>query len=343
MPSHDDRIAVPRTGQLGITALIPCLNEAAGIAPAYAAVAEQLARHDAELLFVDDGSDDGTLELIKAFAARDPRVSYISFTRNFGLEAAIAAGFRYASKRWIVQLDADLQFPPSELPALLARALEGDCDVVFGIRRERRDSLLRRAASRAQHWIARRLLGIEIPDGASSFRVVRTSVARKIAGLRLGTPYFIAAVPAVGARYATVEVGHAPRQDGASRFRLGRLVSHALDLFFGFSLRPFVLLAASAAVAALLTVAVAATGAAVAPVAVLAVQTLGLTALAVLGRYVMGLVRQASPIRYLVRESNIAIAPEDLLHEHEHEHEDAQKHEPESERERSWLLEGAAR
>jgi GT2 family glycosyltransferase len=66
-----------------------------GNRPRVRRVAEQLARHDAELLFVDDGSDDGTLELIKAFAARDPRVSYISFTRNFGLEAAIAAGFRY--------------------------------------------------------------------------------------------------------------------------------------------------------------------------------------------------------------------------------------------------------
>jgi glycosyltransferase involved in cell wall biosynthesis len=301
-------------GRLGITAVIPCLDEAAGVARAYAEVAAQLERYDAELLFVDDGSRDATLERIKEIAARDSRVSYISFTRNFGLEAAIGAGFRYASKPWSVQLDADLQFPPSQIHALVARAKRGDCDVVFGIRRERQDSLLRRAASRAQHVIARRVLGIEIPDGASSFRVVRTSVARRIAALRLGTPYFIAAVPAVGARYASVEIAHAARHDGSSRFGLRRLVSHALDLFFGFSLRPFALLPWAAAIAALLTTLAAVAGWA-GPVAILTAQALGLAGLAVLGRYVMGLVRQAAPIRYLVREANIAIAPEDLLYE----------------------------
>ena len=228
-------------------------------------------------------------------------------TRNFGLEAAIGAGFRYASKPWSVQLDADLQFPPSQIHALVARAMRGDCDVVFGIRRQRRDSLPRRAASRVQHLIARRVLGIEIPDGASSFRVVRTSVARKIAALRLGTPYFIAAVPAVGARYASVGIAHAARRDGSSRFPLRRLVSHALDLFFGFSLRPFALLPWAAAGAALLTVLAASFGW-TSPVALLAVQALGLAGLAVLGRYVMGLVRHASPLRYLVREANVAIA-----------------------------------
>jgi len=308
--------ALQGNGRLGITAVIPCLNEAAGIARAYAEVAAQLERYDAELLFVDDGSTDATLELVKQLAARDPRVSYISLTRNFGLEAAIAAGFRYASKPWCVQLDADLQFPPSQVHALVARAAQGDCDVVFGIRRERRDSLLRRATSRTQHWVARRVLGIEIPDGASSFRVVRTSVARRIAALRLGTPYFIAAVPAVGARYACVEIEHAARLDGSSRFGMRRLVSHALDLFFGFSLRPFALLPAVAGIAALLTLLAAAAGWS-GPVATLAAQALGLAGLAVLGRYVMGLVRQAAPIRYLVREANVAIEPEDLLYDDE--------------------------
>jgi polyisoprenyl-phosphate glycosyltransferase len=306
-------------GRLRITAVIPCLNEATGLAETYAEMAAQLDRYDTELLFIDDGSDDGTLDLIKAFAARDPRVSYISFTRNYGQEAAVSAGFRYASKPWIVQLDADLQFPPSEVHKLLARASRGDCDVVFGIRGQRCDKPLRRIASRLQQWIARRLLGIDVPYGASSFRVIRTSVARKIAALRLGTPYFIATVPAVGARYASVDVAHAPRRDGSSRFGLGRLVSHALDLFFGFSMRPFVLLSASAAIAAVLSVLVVLTGLASPQVAMLAVQTLGLAGLAVLGRYLMGLVRQVGPIRYLVRESNLAIAPEDLLYEHEAE------------------------
>jgi hypothetical protein len=153
--------------RLGITAVIPCLNEAAGLAHTYAEVSAQLDRYDAELLFIDDGSGDRTLELIKSFAAGDPRVSYISFTRNFGQEAAISAGFRYAAKPWIVQLDADLQFPPAEIHSLVARAIASQSDVVFGIRRQRQDGTARTVASRLQHWIARRVLNIAIPDGRS--------------------------------------------------------------------------------------------------------------------------------------------------------------------------------
>ncbi|MFN2468239.1 MAG: glycosyltransferase family 2 protein [Gaiellaceae bacterium] len=322
-PSFPTLAGASPSQTLGVTAVIPCYDEADGLARAYAELASELSSYDAELLFVDDGSRDRTLELIKGFAARDPRVRYISFTRNFGLEAAFGAGFRYASKPWIVQLDADLQSPPSEVHRLLARALEGDVDVVFGIRRDRRDSWFRCAASWLQHWLARRVLGLQIPPGASTFRVVRTSVAKKISGLRLGTPYFLAAVPMTGARHATVDTEHVPRRHGRSRFRLVKLASHAVDLFFGFSLRPFALLPAFAALAGLPAVVVplvtsgGAATARAALAAVLAVQVLSLTALALLGRYVMGLVRQAHPLRYLVRESNLEIMPEDLLHEYE--------------------------
>jgi polyisoprenyl-phosphate glycosyltransferase len=305
-----------RAPRLGLTAVIPCFNEGDGIARAYDELAAELAGYDAEILFVDDGSDDGTLERIKSLAATDARVRYISFTRNFGLEAAFGAGFRYAGKPWILQIDADLQSPPRELHRLLARAVEGGYDVVFGIRRDRKDPWARRVASRVQHWIARRLLGIEVPAGASTFRVIRASVAKKISGLRLGTPYFLGSVPMVGARYTTLETEHAPRRNGRTRFRLGRLITHALDLFFGFSLRPFVLLSAFAALAGLITVVVAAAGGTATP-ALLATQTLSLAGLALLGRYVMRLVRQAHPVRYLVRESNLDIAPQDLLYERE--------------------------
>jgi glycosyltransferase involved in cell wall biosynthesis len=297
--------------------VIPCFNEGDGIARAYDELAAELAGYDAEILFVDDGSDDDTLGLIKSLAATDARVRYISFTRNFGLEAAFGAGFRYAGKPWILQIDADLQSPPHELHRLLARAVDGGYDVVFGIRRDRKDPWARRMASRVQHWVARRLLGIEIPAGASTFRVIRASVAKKISDLRLGTPYFLGSVPMVGARYTKLETEHAPRRNGRTRFRLGRLITHALDLFFGFSLRPFVLLSASAALAGLMTVIVAAAGGGAATPALLATQTLSLAGLALLGRYVMQLVRHAHPVRYLVRESNLDIAPEDLLYERE--------------------------
>lgn len=306
-----------RTGT-GLTAVIPCFNEAEGIDRTYDEVVSELSHYDLELLFVDDGSTDSTLSRIKSLAARDRRVRYISLSRNFGQEAAFGAGFDYASKPWIVQLDADLQSPPSEVCRLFDRAVDGDYDVVFGIRQDRQDPWARRTASRLQHWIARRLLGIDIATGASTFRVIRTSVARKITGLRLGTPYFIASVAMVGARATTVPTAHR-RRDGRSRFAIRRLVTHALDLFFGFSLRPLALLHLFAALGGLallvvpLLVATGMTTVATSTAALLILQALGLSALSVLGRYVMGIVRQAQPFRYLVREANVPVRIPDLL------------------------------
>jgi glycosyltransferase involved in cell wall biosynthesis len=301
---------------IGLAVVVPCFNEAEGLERAYLEVAREVARYDAELLFVDDGSTDDTLALIKRFADSDPRVKYLSFSRNFGLEAAFSAGFRYASKPWIVQLDADLQSPPSEIHRLVDTAVVGDYDVVFGVRRHRQDHWLRRAGSSLQHWIARRVLGIDLPQGASTFRVVRASVARKIVAMRLGTPYFLATVAQVGGRYTTVETEHQARQAGRSKFAVTDLFSNTLDLFFGFSLRPlvFVYLSVVAAFAGTTVAALAAPGRTT--TAILAgLDLLVLLGLAVVGRYVVGVLREVRPRRYLAREASIELAPEDLLYE----------------------------
>jgi glycosyltransferase involved in cell wall biosynthesis len=97
------------TASIGITALIPCYNEIECIDLVYRQVRDELDGYlDIEILFVDDGSSDGTLDRIKSFAERDKSVRYISFARNFGQEAAFSAGFAYAAEPWTVQLDADL-------------------------------------------------------------------------------------------------------------------------------------------------------------------------------------------------------------------------------------------
>src|SRR5215475_3331095 len=123
-----------RVGPFSLTVVIPCLNEAENIAAVYDEVTAELGGFDPlEILFIDDGSTDTTLEQIRALAARDARVVYASFTRNFGLEAAFSAGYRYARQEWILHLDADLQFPPAEAHRL-ALAAEAGFDAVFGTR-----------------------------------------------------------------------------------------------------------------------------------------------------------------------------------------------------------------
>src|SRR5215468_9699397 len=99
---------------VGVTVVVPCLNEAANIRAVYRAVTAELSGYDVELLFVDDGSTDGTLPELRVLAERDDRVRYLSFSRRFGYDAAFSAGFLYARRPWAVQLDADLQFPPAQ-------------------------------------------------------------------------------------------------------------------------------------------------------------------------------------------------------------------------------------
>jgi hypothetical protein len=286
----------------GITAVVPCYNEIEAIDRAYREIRAALRDYDAELLFVDDGSTDGTLERIRQLAERDPAVRYLALARNFGQEAAFSAGFKYASKPWTVQLDADLQWPPAEIPALLVKALEG-YDAVFAVRERRQDPWLRR--------------------GASAFRVVRTAVARKLVALDLPLPYFIATLPRMTASWATVPTAHHPRVHGRSKWRLGRLVGHSLDLFLGFSTRPLALPPAAAllgigmAVVALpMAMGGLADNAALGALS-LVVGVLILTGLAVVAGYLLRLsAGQRRPARFYIREANLAIEPEDDLYEH---------------------------
>lgn len=220
----------------GLSVVIPCFNEADGLDALLDELLAELADVDLEVICVDDGSVDGTLDVLRRRTAADPRIQYLSFTRNFGVEAAFSAGYLYARMPWLVHLDADGQFPPREIRRLVA-ASEG-MDAVFGVRAERHDPLVRRVGSGVNQLVARRMLGIELPPRATCFRLVRTEVARAVVELRLGSPYFLATLPKLTDRHTTVPVDHRPRTDGPARVRFFHLAAHALDLWFGFSRRP---------------------------------------------------------------------------------------------------------
>jgi glycosyltransferase involved in cell wall biosynthesis len=306
-----------------LTAIVPCHNEAENVERAYVEIKRELARYgDAELLFVDDGSTDATLERVKRLAALDPNVKYLSFSRNFGQEAAFSAGFKYARSTWTVQFDADLQSPASEVHRLIAKALEG-YDAVFSYRPGRRDPLHRRLGSRLLNWVAVRL-GIELPRGGWGFRVVRTSVARRVVDLRLASPYFLATVPLLTSRWTRVPVAHRERAHGPGKWTFRKLALHAIDLFTGFSFRLLVgvyLLAAAAAVTAAALVGLLAAGRlppAGLDAAILAVQAAMFLGLAVVTRYLVRVLKgQARPPLYCIREGNIPVDPADDLYRDE--------------------------
>ncbi len=190
-----------------------------------------------ELLFVDDGSRDGTPERLRALAARDARICVVRFTRNYGQEAAVEALYLNARGRWLIQMDGDLQHPPEEIPKLVSKKNEG-YDVVYGIRHERQDSPLRIAASRAMQWGMRSMMEIELPDDVSTFRLMSAPIARLVAALPERRKFFSALLVWSGARIGTVNVKHAPRHTGASHYGFSKLLNHTFDLIVGFSSKP---------------------------------------------------------------------------------------------------------
>lgn len=190
-----------------------------------------------EILFVDDGSKDRTPLLLRKLAAEDARVRVIRFTRNYGQEAAVEALYLNARGRWLIQMDGDLQNPPEEIPKLVAKKDEG-CDVVYGVREGRQDSLFRVAASRTMQWGMRSLMEIELPEDVSTFRLMSAHIARLVAALPERRKFFSALIVWSGARIGTVKVGHAARATGTTKYNFTKLLNHTFDLVVGFSSKP---------------------------------------------------------------------------------------------------------
>jgi glycosyltransferase involved in cell wall biosynthesis len=183
-----------------------------------------------EIIVVDDGSKDGTTQLLRKLATERAALKAIFFRRNFGQTAAFDAGFRAASGAMIVTMDGDLQNDPRDIPAMLNRLEEG-YDMVAGWRRNRQDALmLRKVPSRIANWLIRKATGTEIHDLGCSLRAYRREVTEE---LRLyGEMHRFISVLAhnMGASIAEVEVNHRPRRAGVSKYGLRRTVKVVLDL-----------------------------------------------------------------------------------------------------------------
>ena len=309
----------PGPTQSGLSVVIPCFNEVENLEPSYREITNELGHYPLELFYVDDGSTDGSLEVIRSLAAGDPRVRYLSFSRNFGFEAAFSAGYRYAAKPWILHVDADQQFPAAEAEKLIAAAEQGN-DAVFGVRTNRQDPRLRRWGTAAFHFLGRRVLRIEIPPGATAFRLVRAELARKIVDLRLGTPYFLATVPRLTSRYTCVQVAHRARERGESKVGFGFLASHAIELFVGFTRRLTTAASVTALIAGGLGVlaAGAATfgllGASATAALLFALLSVLLVVLSLTVRYLVVVgAGQPRPRQFYVREANVVVDVEDRL------------------------------
>ena len=213
--------------------VIPLFNERDNLAPLHAELTRvmQTLGRPYELLFIDDGSSDGGIEVLRAIKATDPCLHVIRLARNSGQTAALACGFKHASGEVIVSMDADLQNDPADIPRLLA-ALDQGNDLASGWRTARwqTEKLTRRLPSLAANSLISAMTGVRLHDYGCTFKAYRRELAQSL-DLYGEMHRFVPAIAAEqGARIAEVEIGFRPRRAGTSKYGLGRIVRTLLDL-----------------------------------------------------------------------------------------------------------------
>ena len=214
-----------------LSVVVPAYNEAESLpelARELAAALDALGK-PWEIVFVDDGSRDGTDRVVAALAAADPRVRGVSLRQNFGKSAALATGFRLARGEWIATLDADLQDDPAELPRLVA-ALEQGLDLVSGWKRKRRDPITKTAPSRLFNLVTSWVAGIRLHDFNCGFKLYRREVAESLEIYGELHRFVPALAHWRGFRVGEVPVQHRARRYGRSKFGAARFVNGFLDL-----------------------------------------------------------------------------------------------------------------
>jgi glycosyltransferase involved in cell wall biosynthesis len=215
-----------------ISVIIPVFNEEKNILPLYEklnSVLEGIGK-DYEVIFIDDGSSDDTLSILKPICKKDPRIKFISFSRNYGQTSALSAGIDFSKGKIIIPMDGDLQNDPEDIPSLLQRIEEG-YDVVSGWRKDRKDPFLNR---RLPSIIANKLIsligGVHLHDYGCTLKAYRKDILKNV---RLyGEMHRFIPIYAkwVGARVSEIPVRHFPRKFGSSKYGVNRVFKVILDL-----------------------------------------------------------------------------------------------------------------
>ena len=215
-----------------LSVIVPFYNEEESIAAMHAAIVEAVEPLGVpfEMVFVDDGSRDRTIEVATAIARGDERVRVVKFRRNYGQTPAMAAGIEQAHGRVLVTMDGDLQNDPRDIEHFLAKIDEGH-DIVVGWRFNRQDKLVsRKIPSKIANWLIGRVTGVRIKDNGCSLKAYRGALIKEIP-LYSEMHRFIPAMASIaGPRIAEIKVRHHARQFGASKYGLSRIYKVLLDL-----------------------------------------------------------------------------------------------------------------
>ncbi len=228
-----------------ISLIVPCYNEEEVLPYFYQAfceLANNLKEYDLEVIFVNDGSKDRTIEIVKEFAVKDSRVKYISFSRNFGKEAAIYAGFEHASGDYIAMLDADLQDPPELLPEMLKAIKEEGYDSAATRRVTRKgEPPIRSFFARCFYKLMNRISTTEIMDGARDYRLMTRQFMDAILDMKEYNRFSKGIFGWVGFETKWIEFENVERRAGETKWSFWKLLLYSIEGIIGFSTAPLAL------------------------------------------------------------------------------------------------------
>jgi glycosyltransferase involved in cell wall biosynthesis len=215
-----------------ISVVIPLLNEEQNIPLLYQELLDVFTTidDDYELIFIDDGSTDNSLTLLREIQEKDPHLVVVSFRKNFGQTAAMAAGFDYSRGDVIITMDADLQNDPADIPLLLEKIRAGN-DVVTGWRFERKDAFLnRRLPSIIANKIISKTTGVNLHDYGCTLKAFRQEVIKNVKLYGEMHRFIPAIASGMGIDFTEVKVNHRPRRFGTSKYGISRTIRVVLDL-----------------------------------------------------------------------------------------------------------------
>lgn len=223
-----------KANPITLSVIVPVYNEKLNIVPLLDVLSKALTSISHEIILVDDGSTDGTVDEILAHSTE--QVSLLVFSRNFGQTSALAAGIDRAKGRYIATLDGDLQNDPADIPMMLDALIDGDYDIIAGHRANRKDGMvLRKIPSKIANILIRKITNIHISDYGCTLKLFKTDLAKKL-DLYGELHRFIPILGSIhGAKIGEVPVRHHPRIFGSSKYGIGRtfrVISDLLLMFF---------------------------------------------------------------------------------------------------------------
>jgi len=223
-----------------ISIVVPVYNEKDNVKLLYEKIKDVMIKnnYEHEIIFVDDGSTDGTFDVLKEIAERDKSFKVIRFRRNFGQTAAMAAGFDYAHGDIIVSMDGDLQNDPEDIPKLLEKIEEG-YDVVSGWRKERQDEPKRVFLSKVANRLISKITKVELHDYGCSLKAYRADIAKNLHMYGEMHRFIPALANIYGATITEIPVSHHPRKFGKSKYNLSRTFRVIVDLILVYFMQKF--------------------------------------------------------------------------------------------------------